>query len=109
MMIRRLSVVAAAFGAVLVSQAAMADDSVVVMRVPVHYGDLNLASPDGQSVLQTRIAAAAAKACGGNPAFHPQYANAARFVKADFEKCRRTALTAAVSELDARGVRYAAR
>lgn len=108
-MIRRLSVVAAAFGAALVSQAAMADDTVIVMRVPVHYGDLNLTAPDGQSALQSRIVAAAGKACGGSPEFHSMYGTAPGFVRAEFEKCRTTAQAGAYSELNARGIRYASR
>lgn len=106
-MIRRMSVVGVALAALLQSASASAADTVVVLRVPVAYGDLNLGTADGQSAMRARLAAAASQACGGNPAFHTHYRDAALFVRADFEKCRAAAQEGAVSALRMRGVRLA--
>ncbi len=109
-MIRRLSVVGALFAVAFASQSATAapgGDSVLVSKIPVAYGDLDVRSQAGQAVLATRIASAASMACGGNPVFHAHYQDAQRFVRADFERCRANAQTGAFIALQQRGIRLA--
>ena len=107
-MIRRLSFAAAMLTAALFAGSAGAapDSSVIVKHVNVAYGDLNLATPDGRLTLQTRIAEAASRACGSNPAFtsHPE---ARAFVESQYRICRSAAQHQALAELNARGVRLA--
>ena len=106
-MTRCMRFVGVALAVFVQSAYASADDSIVVMRVPVAYGDLNLGTADGQSALRSRLSVAASQACGGNPVFLSHYRDAPIFVRADFEKCRGAAQESALAQLRTRGVRVA--
>jgi UrcA family protein len=98
--------------AAMVTASATAAESardVVVHHVNVAYGDLNLSSAAGRSALQARIDAAAAQACGGNPAFASSYRDAPLFYHKEFERCRTEARHEAVTILERHGVRVATR
>ena len=109
-MIRRLSVLAAFCAVAFASQAtiaAPATSTVLVARVPVSYGDLDIRTPAGHAQLMVRISEAAMQACGGNPVFHTQYRAAPNFVRADFQRCRAEAERGALMALQQRGVMVA--
>lgn len=110
-MLKRMGLAGAAFAAVVIAQGAGAapDTSVTTLRMQVPYGDLNLATPEGRSVLRARVEAAAAKACGSNPVFDAHYREAPAFVRSDFETCRAAALGEANARLRDIGVQVVAR
>lgn len=104
-MIRRLSVIGALFAATFAFQSATAAPAAVfVARVPVAYGDLDIGSPAGLTVLKARLDSAARQACGGHPAFLAHYSTAPNFVRASFERCRVNAQQGAIATLQQRGI-----
>lgn len=68
-------------------------------RVAVSYADLDLSHPHDMAVLRERIAQAAAKACGGNPAFTTRYPSASIYERKSFEACRKAAIENATASL----------
>lgn len=106
-MFRRFAVLGALFAIAFASQPAAAapgGNEVLIGRVVVPYADLDMKTPAGRAALQARLASAAALACGGSPAFHPQYRAASRFVRSDFHRCQADAELGALIELKHRGV-----
>ncbi len=102
-MIRQICVAALAVAAMV--QAASAGEDFVTSNVVVPYGDLDLSTSAGQSVLKSRIDAAALKACGENPAFQSYYRDAPVFARREFARCRHDASLVAMRKLANRGVR----
>lgn len=106
-MIRRFAVFGALIAVAFVSQPAAAapgGDAVLVGRVQVPYGDLDMSTMAGQAALKARVSAAASMACGGSPMFHSRYHVAPNFVRADFQRCRVNAQQTAFVALTHRGI-----
>jgi UrcA family protein len=70
---------------------------VVVTKVRVPYGDLDLTRDAGVDTLLSRVADAAARACGGRPALGVLMLEEARAYRA----CKAKAVSQAVAQLDA--------
>ena len=83
-------------------------NNVMVRNVVVPYGDLNLATEQGEAALHERIAEAAARACGGSPIFSTFYRDAPLYETRNFEQCRTRAMSAALAEIRG-GKPYASR
>jgi len=99
---RSVSVILAAFVATALTQGAPAADragAVTVGKVPVYFGDLNLASAAGAAVLEKRISAAAEQACGGAPQFATYYSSMPAYAKAEFNRCRTAAIHTAINDI----------
>ena len=71
-------------------------NGVVLTRVTVPYGDLDLTRPEGADALLKRIAQAASRACGGVPGSGVAIMAEAR----NFRACTAKAVTRAVTQLD---------
>ncbi len=83
-------------GGLLGGASAMAgENTIVVDKVSVAYGDLNLSSQAGNQVLLARVRSAAALACGGRPD--------TRDIKGmtRFQTCAKDALDSAVTRIGA--------
>lgn len=98
-MVRHVMVVAAAFGILLVTQMAAAQERVIARHVDVSVGDLNLDTVVGQTTLSARIDSAARQACGGSVAFDSNYRDAPNYVSQSFAACRKTAALKAYRDL----------
>ncbi|MBU6297290.1 MAG: UrcA family protein [Alphaproteobacteria bacterium] len=83
-----------AFGALASSASA---DGTIRRDVQVNYGDLNLNTEAGASMLLHRIDLAGVKACGGSPFLHPMYSLIADAVTNEFNKCHHDAVARAVA------------
>jgi UrcA family protein len=105
-MIRHISVIGAALAVLFMAQSASAgsERAVSVNRMVVPFGDLNLGTAEGQSTLQSRIDAAAAKVCGGDPVFSGLFRTMPPDARAKFEKCRMSARHEAIARLNQLGV-----
>jgi UrcA family protein len=98
----------AAAAAIVTASVAASAQEFVTRHVDVAYGDLNLSTAAGQTVLQKRIDSAAAMACGGSAAFVGTYRDAPLFHDKEFARCLGDARHQAVTSLTSRGVRVAA-
>jgi UrcA family protein len=79
--------------------AARAADSVLVKRIAVRYGDLDIEKPAAAALLRRRIESAAIRACGGRAQFHTFYQAAPQFISRDFEACRANAVDKALADV----------
>jgi UrcA family protein len=70
-------------------------DNLIVERIAVFYGDLNLSSEAGAAVMLRRLEQGARKVCGGTPGRQPLA------VELAYRICREQALSDAVAQLDA--------
>ena len=85
--------IAAAFAAIALAPAAIADAGREVVFVRVAYGDLNLSSPAGAETLLKRIKIAARKVCTSSVTHSP-------LMPRSETTCRRETIGAVVARLD---------
>lgn len=84
-----------------------ADESpAIIEHAKVHYGDLDLATPDGAGAMLARLETAASNACGGRPSLSIVNPLVSAKQRA-YRRCRIAALDAATLRLGAPLVRSA--
>ncbi|HUO11709.1 MAG TPA: UrcA family protein [Caulobacteraceae bacterium] len=91
--LRKLAIAAVAVSAIGTMALSQPVDEPI--RVMVTYSDLDIGHAPGAAILLSRLDAAAKKACGGEPDIRVLAERAA------FEKCRTSALSQAVAQVNA--------